>query len=364
MQILEAILAFALAMLVFSTLVSALVEALLNRVFSLRRLTYQRLLERFYDDHIWARFQELTAGGNAVTDMDRVAARRRFVAVVGHDPKLSTEECIERLAGRPVRHTILRVPHLPFTTRPIVEWQTPVEFAERLADTAHARAIETRAAEKLDLVIDDLARKYEQYGANSRARFTNMSRNWSVVIAIAFCFLVNIEAGRLFSGFLHDTDLTQKFLAQSEAYLKAAKETEVSKEALKGEVEAGLERIKEIGSELGDLRGVGLPIGFDYFPGCAFTGYSGESPVPADAVVAHVLFQEGTKPNPKKQLFRWQLVQDDPACYTTLRGLEKRGAVKPGDKLGPLKAVQCNCLTSALMGPTEVFSSGRISGSS
>jgi hypothetical protein len=125
------------------------------------------------------------------------------------------------------------------------------------------------------------------------------------------------------TGFLRDPDLTEKFLAQSESYLKAAKEADVSGEALGKEVEAGLERIKKIEGELGDLRGVGLPIGYDYFPGCAFTGYSGKTPVPAGVVVARTVFKDPAgKSDPK--LFRWQLVKDDPACYETLRTIETR----------------------------------------
>ena len=270
MSVLSAVLAFALIMLVFSTMVSAIVEALTNRVFALRRREFRRLLERFYDDVVYDRYRGEVEASGTEPPTARDDARLRFVAKVGRDNKYTEDQCRAKLLGS--RKRWMR--WMPFREEPIAERMTSVVFAERLADTAYASAIAQRNPSRVEDIVNDLAREFEQFGESSLKRFRDRAQKWSMVVALAFCFLANVDAGRLSRTFLQDPELAAKLLEKSETVLKAARQVPdtAKSEETKQDIDEGLKQIEALKGELGTLRKDGLPIGYDFFPGCTITG--------------------------------------------------------------------------------------------
>lgn len=277
MNLLEAVVAFALAMVVFSSMVSAIGEVIVNRVFKLRQRGFKQLLETLYDDVVEPR---------VAASLQRVGGNKNFRSDVLGALTLNR--------GLPNGKTgvIQRVWDM-FVSRK-VSALTPIEFIERIAETDVGKAIAAEGAARKAAIIDDLALKFERFGEDSRAYFRQRAMTMSIFIAIAFALVGNIDAVRLFRGLLDNPAAREYLLAQADkitAPFAGTEETpskgsEKSKSAEKpknaqtatgdqagptgDEVVADVRAtVGEIGKRIDELSRSGLAIGYGYFPMCS-----------------------------------------------------------------------------------------------
>ncbi|MEL6363016.1 MAG: hypothetical protein AAFR21_18260 [Pseudomonadota bacterium] len=174
-----------------------------------------------------------------------------------------------------------------------VDKLTVTDFASQLARTEFGEAIriatkdkdKDKDKDKLEVVLTEMARRFDQTGQESTANFRETARKWSVAVAFILAVGANVDAIRLLETFYRDPDLAQKVDAKYqgqlevmsqrlEAAAKLAENTGEPKEVASAEAE-----IEDLQRKLKDLRGnvkedveglaaLGVPIGWNYFPYC------------------------------------------------------------------------------------------------
>lgn len=278
MQLIEAALAFAITMLALSLVVSSFVE-IIHRVFSMREEGLKHVLRQMFDQVLSKHVVDpalLKARDGNLAEADRkaaeaaiIAARNDFVvrmsanrAPMGAAPRAtpttqtgnidSERGLVDRLKSaladpfNALVHFWKSSVHL-WNGRDLAA-MTPAEFMERLGSMdagqaiakanidAHkaAKAAEeagAAAADAANVVLRDVAQKFEAFGKEASAYFEGRARLLSVVVAMALAFLAHVDAVDLFRTYLRDPNARAKVIEQSEAITaqhKAATEAAVA----------------------------------------------------------------------------------------------------------------------------------------
>ena len=181
---LNALLAFTLAMVIFCTIVSAITETI-QHFFQLRRRGLEQMLGQLFDDVIKPR-----------------------VASISKDAWV--QQLIRNL-GVPAGGLLNWV--LPTK----LDALTTAEFVRRVAESTVGPKILDFGADESERFVNALAVRFERSGNDARDYFAQRARTFSLLIAVALAFALNVDAFRLFSAFLTDQDLTNRILAQQEA---------------------------------------------------------------------------------------------------------------------------------------------------
>ena len=264
MQTLDAVLAFAITMLILSMVVTTLVETL-HRILRLRERGLELLLERFYDRVIAAR----NAGPR--------------------DPAVRTAFIQAMTANRaPAGKTPLG---LIWAGRRLDELGVQA-FMERLGGTPYGASIVNAAVaagdQALTAALKDVSQKFEAFGREASAYFESRARLVSVIIGILLAIAVNVNAFTLFTTFMRNPDVAQAVIEKREAadksYLQLQQRTRQVQEspasappiggaASKAVPESGAKGAsddpekmlqdarKKVDDAVKDLKGVGVPIG-------------------------------------------------------------------------------------------------------
>ncbi len=259
MAVLEAGLAFALSMLVFSTLVSVIVEAL-HRILRLRQRGFHEMIEVFYDDVIvkqWASRKGIKLSNDAVPEV----------------PEIKRQDFTNAFTGN---RAVRKKGFFGVSPGRTVDSLSTVEFIERLAETPIGRKVIDEGKEKAEKTIDEFALKFERFGDNARAYFRGRAHFISILVAVCLAFFGNIHSAKLFNGFLHDPELTEKWVTQADSIMDAYKKIEdqsgqINKEETSFQKTASETKraLSEASKKMSQLATEGLPVGEKYYPICA-----------------------------------------------------------------------------------------------
>ncbi len=305
MQLIEAALAFAITMLALSLVVSSFVE-IIHRIFSMREAGLKYVFGQMFDQVLAkyvapaitraveadatiaaaarnARIRELLTGARTAF-VERMSANR---APMGVTPKATPTDPAAQVAANPRRAFGL------WSGRDLAA-MTPAEFMERLgsidvgqaiaeantAATNAARDAGATAADAVDVVLKDVAQKFEAFGREASVYFEGRARLLSVVVAMALAFLAHVDAVDLFRTYLRDPNARAKVIEQSEvvtAQYKAAKDAAdaVKKivpdaNAAPPDVKAQVEKIRQdwteaigkVDATVKQYADLGLPLGW------------------------------------------------------------------------------------------------------
>jgi hypothetical protein len=254
MVVLEVVLALAVTMLAFSTVVSMIVE-ILHRILRLRVRGLQDMLRALYEDVLHQRFLGASADGGAsaafAATMTGMKGSRSFAA------RWRLPDWLRGLLDRESGE--LNV----------------LEFSERLARTDVGKAIARHAEAEINTLIDDLALQFERFGQDATTYFRRRAQLIAVAVSLLLAFAMNVNVVTLTEAFISDQALTSGMLAKTEAFLEASRaQQERLQETLAAgaaepqtlqDVQASYERLDANLAELGALA---LPIGFDRYPYC------------------------------------------------------------------------------------------------
>ena len=194
MQWLTAILAFATTMLIFSMIVSTLVETI-HRFLGSRSVGLKTMLQAFFRDVILPYYRGKESSG-AMTSETFVNEMMGLRGTTAEAPESKPKDWY--------RQSLYLVTDLPVEN-----------FMERLGTTRFSAALDTAfqdRPEEREQALKDIAQKFELYGQESGVHFERKARSWSVLVAffIAWFFYV------------HPYDLIQTFLKQPEVAAKVA----------------------------------------------------------------------------------------------------------------------------------------------
>ena len=259
MKWLQAALAFSLIMLVLATVVTLILETAYRALLT-REKGFRIMMGRLFDEVLKPRTAHLLRG------VTLAEAREHFLNTVTRNQAYDEE--FNRVRG--------------FIQPNQLASMTMMEFADRLADTAVGKAIARGGSEYVDSAINDLAQKFERFGAASSQRFQDHARFWCVLTSILLAFAVNVDAVRVFQELLNDDQLTSGIIAQYGAAVEeGAQRPQDLKESLElmtqlrdqqvindGDLKAFQDNIATAQLKVTELRDTGLPITVEAWPFC------------------------------------------------------------------------------------------------
>ena len=268
MELLESALAFAVVMIVLSTIVTGIVEALL-RFFGVRQKTLRATIESLFDKVVWPRLEarlkqqaasRKAAGTDGAAASVETSARSDFVNGMTSNPAAGSSD---RLLSHQKRIDVLSV----------------VAFAERLGRTDVGQAVLAEGTASVEPIIQDFTRSFERFSSAGREVFRKNAKQVAIVVGILLACTANIDAGRLFTTLMDNPDVRQSLIEQAgeaaEANQKAvatlqALQEQVARNGLQDDQAQEIEKqIVEIKSGLEALASEGLPIGHSFYPYCA-----------------------------------------------------------------------------------------------
>lgn len=303
MEILESALAFAVVMIIFSTITTGIVELLL-RTFGSREKTLEKAIRALFELIIWQRLEGALA--TAFTERkespphphrkeSRLHAFWRWLVSVfsggGSAPAAGAapsakdqllDEFVEAMMGNPVAvaGASSSTRGLPAPKEGQIDHLSVVAFAERLGRTEVGMAILAEGEKQMELLVTDFVRSFDRFARASQEVFRKRARQSAILVGIVFALSANIEAGRLVTTLMTNPNLRQSLIDQAEA---SDRENATAVDRLK-ELQTQLERgsadargdiakaieteMKKISAQMEALYAKGLPVGHAYYPYC------------------------------------------------------------------------------------------------
>ncbi len=290
MQLLESAMAFAVVMILLSTIVTGVVELLL-RVVGLREKTLRNTVASLFESVVWprlhGRLEEVLAApekGAAAGESAKKAALANFLDGMTANPALPAQAA--ETSGRWSR-LFAWLPN--FSHKDKIDVLTPLAFAERLARTDVGRAIVAEAEEEIEMLVKDFVRTFDRFGRAASEVFRKNAKQAAIAVGILLALIANIDASRLFTTLMNNPDLRTSLIAQADEAAAANQAAAEKLKAVMDQVAAGdlsedqaepiKAKVAEIRAGIGVLEQQGLPIGHGLFPYCG-QGPSGDARCP------------------------------------------------------------------------------------
>lgn len=280
MQWITATLAFAVTMLIFAMVTSALVESV-HRLLALRTAGLKLLLGNVFDHAIRQHLAKvempaLKAQLDPALDANWAAARNAFVEL------MTLNRATQPIVTTARTGWMQRITHLVdrFTERFFGITEVPVEvFTQKLADPRFL----WKGGRPADNVITDMAQKYEAFGREATTYFESRARLLSVIVAIPVAWLFFVHPYKLAVVYTKNPEVARavadqatKISADYEALQQRvadgakaadAKATDAkASEAQAKEVKAAVERLsnnlKDAAKQSKELAAAGVPLGW------------------------------------------------------------------------------------------------------
>lgn len=248
-----ALLAFAAIMIVLATLVMVVVEAI-QGLTTLRQRDFRKMLGALFDGAI--KHRAWSAGQAGAEDAGAFTQK----IVRNHALSNSSGAVLQRL---PIIGSFASTDFKELETR---------QFIEQLARTDAGRKLAELADAELAGKLDEIAYEFERFGHATRQFFARRARMLSILVAMVIAFAVNVDAVSLYANLAKNRMLAEQIVSsldieQLEAAYQRAAAGGGREDALEGVKEA-IERVAQRRSQ---LEGLGLPVGWSYFPHCERT---------------------------------------------------------------------------------------------
>ncbi|MEM7360775.1 MAG: hypothetical protein AAF431_16920 [Pseudomonadota bacterium] len=241
MALLESALAFAVAMMIFSTIVTGIVEAIL-RTLGTREKNLRKTIEALFDKVVMPRLGE----GLKKLNTPVVEDKQRLVEVLGlnklgittpqSDPH--KENFVAALTENPVFEPSKNP--LSGERKSKIDSLSLLAFAERLGKTDTGRAIVAEGEAQTKLLVEDLVRSFDRYGRAAAEVFRKKTQLTAIFVAIPFAWVANIDASRLLMQLIENPSLRTSLIEQAE---QANQENQ-----------AAIERLNNLKQELSLIR--------------------------------------------------------------------------------------------------------------
>lgn len=310
MDILNAILAFSVSMLVFSTMALVVVE-IYYRWNRTREKYFAEMINAFFSEMIWKKLHgvdktgftpqqlrndflsimtsvsglvklDLALANGADDELDSslehskvAAAKSSEAAVLKAAAKAGTNTAKTEITAKAASGS-----YVSKTT----ERLTTLEFAQRLARTKVGQLLMKKGEEKAKAIVLDLAAQLNAISAGSSADFRHRSRKASLWASAVIAIALNVDAVYLFQSYTTDQALAERVIERAPAAIEAYETQQARMDALEQqlddmpaeaaetfkELRQSVEKSKEtVQQSATSLKELGVPIGFNYFPYCS-----------------------------------------------------------------------------------------------
>ncbi|MCP4203929.1 MAG: hypothetical protein GY769_18585 [bacterium] len=254
MSFLTALLAFSAIMIVLTTLATVVVEGL-HKLMRKRASDFEQLLTQLYKDAVEPRLANAGVQVGATAD--------QFVQDLMKNPAFDVSKK-GRLAKLPLLKNLFDSSFQELTTR---------QFVEQFAQTEAGRKLKGEADDVVKDLIGKFSYEFERYGEAASNYFRRRATTLSVIVAFILAVGLNIDAFRLYGALAEDETLAEQVIASVDVnQLETAYQARIANAANPDEAEKAKNEYKQvlqdIKEESENLRALGLPIGFEYFPYC------------------------------------------------------------------------------------------------
>lgn len=247
MQILEGALAFAVAMILFSTVVSGVSETFL-RVLNQRRSNIKKMVRKYLDQEFTKRFRKLmvqkhpdaftlTPEENSKNSSEELGSDQKWKEFIGNIEALLTENPLhpevhfkdpyadqnsdgtKNQAATPALPTLAQKKTKNFWNKThSVENLSTYAFLQRLAKTEVGRLIVDSTDAKVSKLhlLQNMVRTFERYKAAGNEAYRKRGQSVALAFAVILAIGFNISAGRLFSHLVDSPEAREDLLAQAE----------------------------------------------------------------------------------------------------------------------------------------------------
>ena len=296
MELLESALAFAVVMIILSTIVTGIVELWL-RILGSRKVILRGTVVSLFENVVWPRLEARLSGHTKATGSRQApdSGGSNGIDAKGVDPKAATlDDFLRGMTANPavVSQTkdgeiarpkwysspLRALRSLNVSHRDSVDVLTPLAFAERLARTDVGKAILAEGKQELEVLVQDFVRSFDRYGRAASEVFRKKAKMVAMVVGVLFALIANVDASRLFTTLMNNPDLRTTFIEQAEEAAKASREAADSLEAIQARLDAEqrfeneLETIRteaaQLKASVDALTEKGLPVGHAYYPYC------------------------------------------------------------------------------------------------
>lgn len=260
--------AFAVIMMVFSTIVAVIVESA-HMVFRLREKGLRRFMEVVYQDIVRPRFSQ-TPDGTSLTAFVEVMTRSRF------RPVDKSASATRKLVARIVNAGELK----NLGTTQFIERLTELPEGKHLIDS-----LGRLGTPDLDAFLKDLARRYEEWGASATEYFARRAKLVSVIIAILLAFALNLNAIDMFRTLLTHEALRGKVIERGDEIARIPQQPAQSgtpaAESAGQHADRSTQHLGEVRVGMDVLRAGGIPFGWETVPWKGTVWQSGGGPMKA-----------------------------------------------------------------------------------
>ncbi|MDJ0884226.1 MAG: hypothetical protein QNJ48_08685 [Desulfobacterales bacterium] len=306
MQLLDATLAFALTLAALATVATTILEAVL-RIARMRKknlIEVMKLLNnelgksslRLSPDERWRFFSQVIA--------NPVVVAKSSLRIDWKESEEENEKILASFLSSFGKHQ----------DRKGTYEKVSLEYVLRcLAESDSVKRAAIEAGDKLKTELNRIARKYEELGSAVSAGYKQNAQKWSIVIGILLALAANVDGLRIFEAYWKNPKLAAAIIEKHEDFMTKDQEVQDSMNALealyfdesqkRAEIEAAKndptrvseiaaleKRLQEIQKEItatskmaaikntiqdaqnqvSDLRTLGVPIGWDYYPNCPY----------------------------------------------------------------------------------------------
>ncbi|WP_020407508.1 hypothetical protein [Hahella ganghwensis] len=116
---------------------------------------------------------------------------------------------------------------------------SPLSFAQRLGRSDVGQAILKETEEKVETIVNDFVRTYDRFGRASSELFRKRTHLLSIIIGILLALAVNIHAGRIMSTLMKSPDIRESMIAEAQSAMNANQQAAESLESLQAMVAKG-----------------------------------------------------------------------------------------------------------------------------
>jgi len=263
MAMLEAAMAFAVVMIILSTIATGVTELIL-RVLGLRQAGLRRALNRLYKDIIQPRLAPELAdlARQSAEAGDTTRAPERFRRDMQRNP-----------AARSHGTGFLNF----FTGESRVDVLSVVAFAQRLGKTDVGQAVLAQGEEQIELLVQDFTRSFDRYATAAREAYRRNAQVWAMIVGILVAFAVNADAVRIYTTLADNPEIRQGLVNYADEakkeYDDAQKKLNAALEEIQGEnndakIASLIEDAKSAFRKPPEVEEFQLPIGWSYHPYC------------------------------------------------------------------------------------------------
>lgn len=240
---LDAILAFALSMLVIATAVNVIVS-FIHKILGLRKKELSKMIKSYYQLEFKQVIERELKRHTRV--VDKAVIKEISESLEKHDlADIVGEEDLKTLSN--------------ISTEDLIESVKRTDLGHEMLEKLGQGASET---------FDEVARRYENFGKRFTESFRAKSRMWATIVAFFLALILNIDSMHLLDAYLNNNALSVKVVSQMDSVI--SKYESEMENADDGNAEVDKKAIEDAYSKMRNqteyLSSAGLPIGFEYFP--------------------------------------------------------------------------------------------------